>query len=162
MYIQRIFWKKLGKLKFKKEIQKFFSSLEMANNEKISLVLGVLRLFWRFWPIFHKKISDFRFWKNAITREPLDIARRGFQDVFYPWAGPLDQVWAKTERNWVIYGQKWTKNVDFSYFGHFFSFSYEILPHVWRSNSALGWPTEMIELLGERRDHLQAVNFSGI
>ena len=134
----------------------------MVDNEKTSLVWGVLRLFWRFSPVFDEKMSNFRFWKNKITWEPLDIARRDFQDLFYPWAGVSDPVWAKTERNRVIYGQKMTKNVDFSVFCHFLSFSYEISPHVCRSNSALGWVTEMVELLAERKDDLQAVDFSGI
>ena len=134
----------------------------MANNEKITLVLGVFTVIFGFWPFFDRKMSDFKFWKNAITREPLDIVRRGFQDMFYPWAGPLDQVWAKTERNWEIYGQKMEKNWNFSDFGHFLLLSYDILPHVWRSNSSLSWVTEMIELLAETRDHLLAVDFTCI
>ena len=131
----------------------------MANNEKTSLVLGVLSLFWHFELFFIRK---FQILKNVITQEPLDIARRDLQDVFYPWAGPLDQVWAKTERNWEIYGQKMEKNWNFSDFGHFLLLSYDILPHVWRSNSSLSWVTEMIELLAETRDHLLAVDFTCI
>ena len=134
----------------------------MANNEKTSLVLGVLRLFWRFWPVFCKKMSNFRFWKNAIIRESFDIASPGFQDGFYILAGVSDHVWAKTERNWLIYGQKMTKNVDFLDFGQFLSFSYEISPHVWGSNSALGWPTEMIDLLAESQDDFLKVDFTCI
>ena len=134
----------------------------MANNEKITLVLGVFTVTLGFWPFFDRKMSDFKFWKNAISREPFDIARRDLQDVFYPWAGPLDQVWAKTERNWEIYGQKMEKNWNFSDFGHFLLLSYDILSHVWRSNSSLSWVTEMIELLAETRDHLLAVDFTCI
>ena len=54
-------YEKFEKNKFWKKISKIFISLEMANNKKISLILGVLRLFWGFWPYFDKKISDFRF-----------------------------------------------------------------------------------------------------
>ena len=57
-----------------------------------------------------------------ITQEPLDIARRDLQDVFYPWAGPLDQVWAKTECNQVIYGPKMTKNWILSILAIFYYF----------------------------------------
>ena len=130
----------------------------MANNEKITLVLGVFTVILGFWPFFDRKMSDFKFWKNAISQEPFDIARWDLQNVFYPWADPLDQVWAKTECNQVIYRPKMTKKWNFIDFSHFLLLSYEILPHIWRSNSSPGWPTEMIELLAETRDHLQKVD----
>ena len=130
----------------------------MWNNEKITLVLGVFTVILGFWPFFDRKMSDFKFWKNAISQEPFDIARWDLQNVFYPWAYPLDQVWAKTERNQVIYGPKMTKKWNFIDFSHFLLLSYEILPHVWRSNSPLHLVTEMIELLTETRDHLQKVD----
>ena len=85
----------------------------MANNEKITLVLGVFTVILGFWSFFNRKMSDFKFWKNAITQEPFDIARQDLQDVFYSWGDPLDQVWAKTERNQVIYGPKMTKKMEF-------------------------------------------------
>ena len=146
--------------KFQKKFQKiFYVRLEMANNEKITLVLGVFMLIFGFWLFFDRKMSYFKFWKNAITRESFDIARRDLEDVFYPWpwADPLDQVWAKTECNQVIYGPKMTKKWNFIDFSHFLLLSYEILLHVWRSNSSPGWPTGMIKLLAETRDHLQKV-----
>ena len=88
----------------------------MANNEKINLVLGVFTVILGFWPFFDRKMSDFKFWKNAISQEPFDIARWDLQNVFYPWAYPLDQVWAKTECNQVIYRPKMTKKIEFYQF----------------------------------------------
>ena len=148
--------------KISKKIPKIFLYLEMANNEKITLVLGVFTVILGFWPFFDRKMSDFKFWKNAISQEPFDIARWDLQNVFYPWADPLDQVWAKTECNQVIYRPKMTKKWNFIDFSHFLLLSYEILSHVWRSNSSPGWPTEMIELLAETRDHLQKVDCTRI
>ena len=132
-YIRYLKIEKFCEKNFEK-IKKKNLCLEMANNEKITLVLGVFTVILGFWPFFNGKMSYFKFWENTITREHFDIARRDLQDVFYPWADPLDQVWAKTEHNQVIYGPKMTKKWNFIDFSHFLLLSYEILPHVWRSN----------------------------
>ena len=153
--------KKISEKNFEK-IKKKFLCLEMANNEKITLVLGVFTVILGFWPFFDRKMSDFKFWKNAISQELFDIARWDLQNVFYLWADPLDQVWAKTECHQVIYRPKMTKNLNFIDFSHFLLLLYEILLHVWRSNSSPDCPTEMIELLAETRDHLQKVDYTSI